>query len=207
MKKITTCLLLAALSMCLASCDDNDLAKELDGTWSGDYTVSYDDGTKEKVTKTLSFSYNENSSDDDGVFVETLSGKMTISDVSGINGDLTCTYQSRIEGRYEVLLGSLYLRYRVSSLEVDIDRNDIKLTFNNAMDELDYTTNSLNYLTTTLHNVKDDLAKEVKKEVYRDLFQQYSLHDSDDEFADLEVSEGKMAFETSDMGRFTFHRQ
>ncbi len=208
MKKNYLCLFfLGALTMSFTSCNDSKLAKMLDGTWEGGYTTSYSDGTKEHITQTLTFNYDESREKDNGSFVESLDGKMNVADLGGWDGTLTCHYVSRIEGRWEVLLGTLFLYYNMNSLEVNVTPNDIDLKFDNALDELDYATASLDYLSSTLHNPKKDIAKEAKKEIYQDLFYQYQQNDEDEGLTSLEVSETKMSFETGDMGRVTFHRQ
>jgi hypothetical protein len=94
----------------------------------------------------------------------------------------------------------------MNSLEVNVTPNDIDLKFDNALDELDYATSSLEYLSSTLHTPKKDIAKEAKKGIYQDLFYQYQQNDEDEGFANLEVSETEMSFDTEDMGRVTFKR-
>ena len=166
--------------------------------------MSYDDGSKERVTETLLFSYNENSDDDNGTFTELLEGKMHIDDT---DGSMTCKYHSRIEGRYEVLAGDLYLYYNMSTLAVDVDENDIDIAFDHALDQLEYEAASVEYITSTLRSPKEEMAKEAKKEIYRTLFHQYKQTDEDVGFLDLKVSDTEMSFDTEDMGRFTFHRE
>lgn len=207
MKRLFCLFFMGVLAMFFTSCHDSKTAEKLDGTWEGGYTTSYSDGTKEHITQTLTFNYDGSRENDNGTFVELLVGKMNVADLGGWDGTLTCHYASRIEGRWEVLLGTLYLYYNMNSLEVNVTPNDIDLKFDNALDELDYATASLDYLSSTLHNPKKDIAKEAKKEIYQDLFYQYQQNDEDEGLTSLEVSETKMSFETGDMGRVTFHRQ
>ena len=192
------------VSLLFVSCDDTKLAQQLEGAWTGGYNMSYDDGSKERVTETLLFSYNENSDDDNGTFTELLEGKMHIDDT---DGSMTCKYHSRIEGRYEVLAGDLYLYYNMSTLAVDVDENDIDISFDHALDQLEYEAASVEYITSTLRSPKEEMAKEAKKEIYRTLFHQYKQTDEDVGFLDLKVSDTEMSFDTEDMGRFTFHRK
>lgn len=56
MKKL---ILLAALPIVFISCNDTKLAQQLERAWTGGYNMSYDDGSKERVTETLLFSYNK----------------------------------------------------------------------------------------------------------------------------------------------------
>ncbi len=196
-------LLWAALTAVFVSCKDSEMAKQLDGAWTGGYNVSYDDGSKEHVNETLEFSYNENSENDNGTFTEVLDGKMHISDD---DGTMVCKYRSRIEGRYEVLAGDLYLYYNMSTLAVDVDENDIDISFDHALDQLEYEAASMEYITSTLRSPKEEMAKEAKKEILQNLFHQYKQTDEDTGFLDLKVSDSEMSFETEDMGRFTFHK-
>ena len=174
------------VSLLFVSCDDTKLAQQLEGAWTGGYNMSYDDGSKERVTETLLFSYNENSDDDNGTFTELLEGKMHIDDT---DGSMTCKYHSRIEGRYEVLAGDLYLYYNMSTLAVDVDENDIDIAFDHALDQLEYEAASVEYITSTLRSPKEEMAKEAKKEIYRTLFHQYKQTDEDVGFLDLKVSD------------------
>ena len=192
------------VSLLFTSCNDTKLAQQLDGIWTGGYNVSYDDGSKEHIKETLKFSFNENSDNDNGTFTEVLEGKMHISDD---DGTMTCNYRSRIEGRYEVLAGDLYLYYNMSTLAVDVDENDIDISFDHALDQLEYEAASVEYITSTLRSPKEEMAKEAKKEIYRTLFHQYKQTDEDVGFLDLKVSDTEMSFDTEDMGRFTFHRK
>ena len=202
--KVNKLLLLVALSVLFVSCKDGEMAKQLDGVWERRYNMSYDDGSKERVTETLLFSYNENCDDDNGTFTELLEGKMHLTDT---DGSMACNYRSRIEGRYEVLAGDLYLYYNVSTLTVDVDENDIDIAFDHALDQLEYEAASVEYITSTLRSPKEEMAKEAKKEIYRTLFHQYKQTDEDVGFLDLKVSDTEMSFDTEDMGRFTFHRK
>ena len=123
-KKYIFSFVLISVSLLFTSCNDTKLAQQLDGIWTGGYNVSYDDGSKEHIKEILKFSFNDNSDNDNGTFTEVLEGKMHISDD---DGTMTCNYRSRIEGRYEVLTGDLYLYYNMSTLAVDVDENDIDL--------------------------------------------------------------------------------
>lgn len=89
--------------------------------------------------------------------------------IDDTDGSMTCKYHSRIEGRYEVLAGDLYLYYNMSTLAVDVDENDIDISFDHALDQLEYEAASVEYITSTLRSSKEEMAKEAKKEIYRAL--------------------------------------
>ena len=197
--------ILAFFPLFFTSCNDSELAKKLDGSWEGSYTISSADGSKEKVQSIYSFNYDESRKDDDGTFVAMLIGHRNEAD-PGFDGTITFEYQSQIEGRWEVLMGTLYLYYDMNSLEVSVDPDKIKVKFDNDMDQLDYINGYIDYFSTTLRTPMEDLAKEAKKDVYESLFIQYNQHDDDEGYPDLEVSDNEMSFETQDLGRMVFHR-
>lgn len=59
----------------------------------------------------------------------------------------------------------------------------------------------------TFSDPKDDFVREAQKDCYKELFHQYKQQNADDGgFVDLKVSATEMSFETSDLGRMTFHR-
>ena len=168
--------ILAVFPLFFISCNDGKMAKQLDGSWEGSSTVSYADGSKEKIQILYSFDYDDSRKDDDGTFIEMRHGKMNDSD-PGFDGTLTYEYQSQIKGRWVVLLGDLCLYYNMNSLEVSVDPGDIKVKYDNEMDQLQYLSESIDYLFTTFRTPKEDYAKEAKKYVYRELFNEYSQYD------------------------------
>lgn len=90
---------------------------------------------------------------------------------------------------------------------MNVKQNEINIQFDNAFDQLDYETSSLEYLSSTLHSPKEEIAKEVKKDIYHSLFHQYQQNDDNTGFLDLKVSDLEMSFETEDIGRFKFYRK
>ena len=196
--------ILAFFLLFFTSCNDSDLAKQLDGAWEGSYTLSFADGSKEKVQVHYSFTYDESREDDDGTFVETRRGRVNNPD---FDGTYTCEYQSQIKGRWEVLMGGLYLHYNLNSLEVNVDPDDIIVKYDNSLEQLNYITTSIGYLATTFKDPKEDLAKDFKKEAYKSLFVEYSqINDGDIRYGELKVSNTEMSYVEEDDERMIFHR-
>lgn len=198
-RKITWVLL-----CCLAfvSCNDDKLARQMEGTWKTSYSENYGDGS-ERVVQTMTFHYDEDSMEDDGTFVEELSGTITDSNLEDVDGTLTCRYRFRITGRWSVNMGDLDLTYDLNKCEVKINRSDVNLHLRHfddymAMDE---------YKRETGYDPLDDVVREARKNIYEELHQQYQQHNAEDgSFANLKVTDNQLSFETNDLGRMTFRR-
>lgn len=195
--------ILAFFPLFFTSCNDSDLAKKLDGAWEGSYTLSFADGSKEKVQVHYSFTYDE-SREDDGTFVETRRGRVNDPD---FDGTYICEYQSQIKGRWEVFAGGLYLHYNINSLEVSVDPDDIIVKHDNDLEQLEYLAASMDYFSSTFRTPKEDLAKDFKKEAYKSLFVEYSqINDGDIRYGELKVSNTEMSYVEEDDDRMIFHR-
>lgn len=203
MKRGLLYLLQLVFCLLLISCNDVKLAKQLDGTWkSSTMQWSYDDGRKEEVVITITFSYSEERNDD-GTFVEELSGIVKDVDLEVLDGSFNCNYYSRIKGRWEIIWGDLYLYYNVNTLEVDVNQNDVDLSIYNISDQLDM----LSYTMGTWSDPRETLSKEAKKDIYKNLFHAYNSDSDDKAYTGLKVSGGTMSFEASDVrGRVKFER-
>ena len=198
MKKLATILL---CSLALISCNDEKLAKQMEGTWETSYSANYDDGS-ENVVQTMTFHYDEDSMEDDGTFVEVLSGTIRDTDLD-VDGTLTCRYRFRITGRWSVYMGDLSLTYNLNDCEVEVNRSDVNLHLNNFEDHLSMET----YKRETGEDPLDDIVKEARKNAYEELYQQYRQHNAEDgTFVNLKVTDNEMSFETSDLGRMIFRR-
>ena len=190
--------------LALSSCNDEKLAKQMEGTWQGSYRTVYDNGAKERVEKVLTFHYDENDEwNDGGTFVEELYGTSNDIELIFADGTVDCRYRSRIKGTWSVDFGDLYLTYNVTTLEVEINNSDVDLKLDRFTDQL----NMAGYMLETLSDPKDDIVKEAKKSLYKDLFHQYKQSNADEAaFGDLKVSANELSFETDDLGRMTFRR-
>lgn len=196
----------ASLLCCLlfTSCDDEKLAKQMEGTWQSSYVTTYDTGAKERIEKVMTFMYDESDEmEDGGTFVEELYGNTKDIELVFVDGTVDCRYRSSIRGTWSVDFGDLYLTYNVATLEVEVKNSDVDLKLNRVTDQL----NMAGYMMETFSNPKDDIVREAQKNIYKELFHHYKQHNADDgAFADLKVSVAEMSFETSDIGRIKFHR-
>ena len=200
--KVITFVLFCCLA--LTSCNDEDLAKQLEGTWQSSYVTAYDTGAKERIEMTITFQYDENNEDEDGgTFVEELFGKVKDIDLMFIDGTVNCQYHSRIEGTWSVDFGDLYLTYNVTTLEVEVNKSDVDLKLERFTDQL----NMASYMMETWSDPTDEIVKEAQKDIYKELFHQCKRHNTEEApFADLKVSATEMSYETSDLGRMKFRR-
>lgn len=203
-KKVTTIAWFLLCCLALAACNDEKLAKQMEGTWCGSYKTAYDNGAKETIEKTITFHYDENDEwEDGGTFEEMLSGNAKDIELIFADGTMNCRYHSYIKGTWSVDFGDLYLTYNVTTLEVEINNRDVDLKLDRFADQL----GMAGYMMETLSDPKDDIVKETKKTLYKDLFRQYKQHNADEAaFGDLKVSANELSFETDDLGRMTFSK-
>lgn len=201
-KKVTAIAWSLLCCLVLTSCNDEKLARQMEGTWKGSYSANYGDGN-ERVVQTMTFHYDEESIEDDGTFVEELSGTIRTTDLDEVDGTLTCRYRFRITGRWSVDIGDLNLTYNLNDCEIEIKKSDVNLHLNNFEDHLAMKA----YERETGYDLLNDIVKEARKEVYDELRQQYQQHNAEDgTFANLKVTDNELSFETNDLGRMTFRR-
>jgi hypothetical protein len=185
----------------LFSCNDSKIAKEMEGTWTRSYVTSYEDGTKSHVDEQIAFKYDASDKENDGgSFVEICTGQ---EEEEEDNIRYKYRWVSRIEGTWKIELGSLYQHYNLSTLEVEIGKDDLK------MDDGWFGFN-LSQLFPQELLMLTDVFKELKKETYKQLFRSYKLHNNQDNqelgFNDVQVKDNILSYETGDMGKVTFHR-
>lgn len=196
----------AAILCCLVltSCNDEKLAKQLEGTWRSSYVATYDTGIKDRVEQVMTFQYDGNDeSKDGGTFVEELYGNAKDIELMFVDGTVDCRYHCFIRGTWSVDFGDLYLTYNVNTLEVEVNQSDVDLKLKRFTDQM----NMVSYMMETWSDPRDDLIKEIQKNIYKELFHLYKRQNTDDgAFVDLEVSETKMSYETSDIGRMKFRK-
>jgi hypothetical protein len=188
----------------LCSCKDTKIAKDMEGTWKRSYVTSYEDGTKSYVDEQVTFTYDASDEENDGgTFVEICTGQ---EEVDEDEANTKYRWVSKIEGTWKIELGTLYQRYNLSTLEVEIGKDDIDMKIK---DEAWLWNDWWNLLTAGLYakqNVLENLKKETYKELFRSYQRQNAAYKQDLGFNDVQIHGNVMSYETSDMGRVKLYR-
>ena len=127
MKTIKTFYFLLLLTVCMtfSSCKDNQIAKDIQGTWSRDI-IDDDDDINMKAKETMTFAYVEDEVFG-GTFDERKDGIFD-TDMEDIeDSHMRVSLHSTIKGTYEILDGDLYLKYDINSLKLNLSPDDIEL--------------------------------------------------------------------------------
>ncbi|OKZ18675.1 MAG: hypothetical protein BHV77_13035 [Bacteroides sp. 43_108] len=210
MKK-TGLLFVGVLSLtALTSCGDAELAEKAEGTWQTTLNMKNEEGMPYEQTQIYSFTNDKNSGKDGGTFVEYLTN-VAKEEEEGIVVNYTVT--STITGSWEVLFGDLCITYNLSSLDVNVNEVNYKLSDDVSPGmALDYWSASIDAAMEGYELIdRSELKKEIRKEVYNSLLDEYEKFNADREengsvFADLKIENGIMSFMTSDVGCMEFKR-
>lgn len=185
-------LLVALVPLLFTSCSDIKLAEKLDGSWKAKYSISFDDGEKDKVVEIMTFKYDDSSIKDDGTFREERSAKTNEMEDEGVYYSIH--YSTSVTGRYEVLNGDLYLKYDLSTLVVNIDGNDISIRTDGDYSDYD------------MASVKQEVAKAAKAECHKNMYQLYKqLSSGDYAYKNLKIEGDEMSYVTDD-GNIKYHK-
>lgn len=200
-KALTLTLIALTAMTVLTSCNDEKLAKEIDGKWSVRNTETDEDGTKTDETYTYSFIRIPDDTKDGGVLKERCNGT-TIASEDGY--ECKITYNTYIMGNYEFIAGDLYCTYDLSTLKVNIDDIKIRVSDEGGYDEYEDLANSA--LDGSLYDVKQEIQAETEKELRSELYKAYKK-DNDEEtcFKDVKIEGDKMTLTTDD-GTITMKR-
>lgn len=176
----------------------------MEGTWKRSYVTSYEDGTKSHVDEQVTFTYDASDDENDGgSFVEICTGQ---EEVDEDEANTKYRWVSKIEGTWKIELGTLYQRYNLSTLEVEIGKDDIDMKIK---DEAWLWNDWWNLLTAGLY-AKQNILKNLKKETYKELFRSYqrqnTAYKQDLGFNDVQIHGNVMSYETGDMGRVKLYR-
>ena len=166
--------------------------------------TSYEDGTKSYVDEQVTFTYDASDEENDGgTFVEICTGQ---EEVDEDEANTKYRWVSKIEGTWKIELGTLYQRYNLSTLEVEIGKDDIDMKIK---DEAWLWNDWWNLLTAGLY-AKQNILENLKKETYKELFRSYqrqnAAYKQDLGFNDVQIHGNVMSYETSDMGRVKLYR-
>ena len=187
----------------LSSCKDSELAKEMEGTWTTSYVMSYEDGTKSYIDEQVTFK-KDDSNKDGGSFIEIRTGQ---EEEDGDDYNVKYSWISKIAGTWEVNIESLEMIYNISSLEVEVGKDDVDYNLKNDA----FLWNDWGTLITSGLYINNNLYKELKKETYRRLFRYYKKTNNDIKnngvsFSDVQIHGSVLSFETADMGRIKYYR-
>lgn len=201
---IVDALLVILVVLTQYSCKDSKIARDMVGTWKMSYVTSYEDGTKSYVDEQISYTYDAAEKEKDGgSFVEMCTGQEEI-DEDEINAKYR--WVSKIEGTWKIELGTLYQHYNLSTLVVEIGKDDVDLKIK---DEVWLWSDWNELLGVSLYS-QLTLYKDIKKDTYKNLFRAYKDHneldDQDIGFPDVQINGNILNYETDDMGKVKYHR-
>jgi len=197
-------LLVISIVLMMCSCKDSEIAKDMEGTWKRSYVTSYEDGTKSHVDEQISFQYDASDNEKDGgTFMEMCTGQEE-ADEDEINAKYR--WVSKIEGTWKIEFGTLYQHYNLSTLEVEIGKDDVDLKIKDEA----WLWNDWGDLLTAGIYAKQTIYENLKKETYKELFRSYKRLNNqtsqDIGFPNVQINGSVMSYETSDMGKVKFYR-
>ena len=199
-----TSLLFMAAVLTLFSCKDSEIAKEMEGTWKSNFVTSYEDGTKSYVEELITYTYDATDEEKDGgTFTEICTGQEE-ADEDEINAKYR--WVSKIEGTWKIELGTLFQHYNLSTLDVEIGKDDVDFKIKSEA----WLRNDWGELMSTGFYVKNTIHDNLKKETYKELFRTYKKHNNQDSqdigFNNVEIKDNILSYETGDMGKVKFYR-
>ena len=201
-----TCSLLLFTSVVISSCEDNDLAKQAEGTWTMTAQSKDDEGNPMKGRLTYQLKYVESDETNGGTFTES-----QLTSYTEEAGEYVIDYQisSTIKGEWEVIWGDLFLTYKINTLDVKVTHLNCRIADDvNALRTLELAGDEIAGALSNRHgNITRTLTKEARKSAYRELRRKY-IQDNEDmaSFSNLSVSGDTLSLDTEDMGRIHFHK-
>lgn len=182
----------------VSSCDDTQLAKDICGTWKGNFSMSYSDQSKDYYIESLIFEKEDDK--DGGTFIEH-------QHIVSKNNELdyaTCDYvlDTKVTGTWEITFGDIEMKYNVSSLSVEIEPRSLLIhrkTFDDAFDNI---VNDAFRISNEYQLIKDA----IQKDRYSELFKSYQYDGEGIVFSNVKIQGSKMTFE-DDERTWTYHRE
>lgn len=200
-KVLTLCLIALTAMTVFTSCNDEKLAKEIEGQWTIGDTETDEDGTKIDETYTYRFIRIPDKTKDGGYLKESSNGTAITSE-DGY--ECKVTYSTSISGNYEFIAGDLYCTYNLSTLAVNIEDIKIRVSDDGGYEEYQ---DLLNIAADgSLYELKQEIQAETEKELRSELYKQYKK-DNDEEtcFKDVKIEGDEMTV-TTDEGEKTMKR-
>ena len=194
-------------TLLICSCKDSILAKELEGTWTTSFITSYDDGTKSYIDEQITFK-KDDPNKDGGTFFEIRTGKEELDEDED---NIKYRWISKIEGTWEINIEDLVLHYNISTLDVEVGKEDVDFKLKNEALGKALLNSDLGSLIMGGMYLNNNLYKELKKGTYKDMFRYYKKINDDTNnngvsFPEIQIDESIMSYETSDMGRIKYTR-
>lgn len=196
---------------CFSSCDDAELAKKLDGTWSTSHNLKDDEGTPYTEESNIKFKYVDSNDKDGGTFIEKTIDKIEVEESiikAGFTSEVT------ISGEWEIIWGNLYMTYNPQSLNVEIKDVRYKLSDDvNPIVALAYLgeiSNNITWLQDIIYT--KIFVKKLRKQIYKEMYEYYTSSNEEDEnnttfyFPDIKIGSNDMSYETDDLGRVVYKR-
>lgn len=208
MSKRSFLFVITCLVLFFASCDDADLAKKADGTWGTTVNMKDNEGNPFSEQWIFKFKHVEDDYKDGGTFVEQWHAAMK-EEVDGLQ--VSYTYTTSISGDWEVLVGDLYLKYRLNTLEVSIEDVDLGLSEDADLENVLEIMGIGFEAAFTGKDVEKLLKKEIRKNIYQSMYGNYEEQNNDSEengacFQNFMVNDDMLSFDTFDIGVVKFKR-
>lgn len=180
----------------LSSCQDTQLAEQLDGTWHTSFTQKDEDGIPYTEEEDVKFIYMKSNAKDGGKFKEKVTiGTATEYYTVNESYKIVCT----ISGEWEIIGGDLYMGYDLSSLDVKVKDLNCELSWNAAL--------GASILGIDYNNIR---AEEIRKDTYREMYEYYKDSNKENDleycFLDLSIEDSIMSYSTADLGRLKWRR-
>lgn len=182
--------------VCLSSCQDAQLAEQLDGIWHTSYTLKDEDGISYPEEQDVKFTHMKSNVKDGGRFKEKVASEIKTEEYDmNVSCKLVCT----ISGGWEIIGGDLYMEYDLSSMDVEVKDMNCELSWDafvgGSVLGIDY------------NNI---IAEEIRKNTYREMYKTYRNSNEENDkgccFLDLSIEGNTMSYTTSDLGRLEWMR-
>ncbi|MCF0124458.1 MAG: hypothetical protein HUJ68_01655 [Clostridia bacterium] len=201
-------LIMLVIVSLFSSCEDEKLAKQLEGTWSKEINTNDENGFAYLEEICYSFKYHDFEDKSGGYLIEETTREQSfVEDARLIN----FTLHSKIEGEYEVISKSLSFLYNLSTLQVEVSNIEVKSnTTGNSLFDLSNALNSINsqmrasFYGTSMEEI---YAKKISEIARQELYEQYESDNLlDTSFSDLKIEKNVLSFISSE-GRMIFNKK
>lgn len=184
---------------CFSSCNDAQLAEQLDGTWHTSYTQKDEDGVPYVQEQEVTFTHIASNTKDGGRFKEKV---ITAIETEEYDLDVSCKTVCTISGEWEIINGDLYMTYNLSTMNVEVKNMDCKLSNNAAL--------GFSILGISRVKFQNIITAEIRRNTYQEMYKCYQQSNKENDkggaFLDLSIEDNTMSYSTSDLGRLEWKR-